>query len=435
MKKRKKIKSWQKGRLKILAVVGAISMLIGMIMLPRIMLTKNLRNEVDAIRAAGHPTTALELDAWRKHVPDELNAAPLYLDAFKTFNAMYIVTPPAQFTNVAEFGGGHIGPDMEFDGAAHALVAEFLKLHAQTLSKLHEAATYSECQFSIENRERIGIRIPELEQIQRLAKLLCLEAALGVHDENLDQAENSFLVAMKLIRSVQGECNSWYFSVRADALQVVLRSLAWALSQRQFDDTALQHFASAFADQEDPAFIQSALFGDRVEIIELLNLESERAEGINAVIGVYDQWMLPILQGFTKMIDASQLPRAESLVAEERIYEEMCRHTLYSTIGHIVWKPSFLPFASLEARARLGQSIIAVERYLRQHNRLPESLDQLVPEFLHEVPIDPFDGKPIRYGPQNTGYKLYSVGRNRTDEKGDDTRDITFQVRAGSIKQ
>jgi len=52
---------------------------------------------------------------------------------------------------------------------------------------------------------------------------------------------------------------------------------------------------------------------------------------------------------------------------------------------------------------------VALEQYRRDHERLPESLDALVPEYLPEVPPDPFCGAPMRYEITDGGYRLYSA--------------------------
>jgi hypothetical protein len=55
-----------------------------------------------------------------------------------------------------------------------------------------------------------------------------------------------------------------------------------------------------------------------------------------------------------------------------------------------------------------------------RHGQLPETLDELVPDFLPSVPIDPNGGKPLRYHPNSDGtYLLYSVGENGVDDGGD----------------
>jgi hypothetical protein len=57
--------------------------------------------------------------------------------------------------------------------------------------------------------------------------------------------------------------------------------------------------------------------------------------------------------------------------------------------------------------------VVACRFYEIRHGRLPETLDALVPEFLSEVPRDPFDGKPFRYLPGKA--VVYSIGEDLKD--------------------
>jgi hypothetical protein len=49
------------------------------------------------------------------------------------------------------------------------------------------------------------------------------------------------------------------------------------------------------------------------------------------------------------------------------------------------------------AHLRCGRTACAVERFRLKYGQLPDKLEQLVPEFLPNIPIDPFDGKQLRY--------------------------------------
>jgi hypothetical protein len=49
-------------------------------------------------------------------------------------------------------------------------------------------------------------------------------------------------------------------------------------------------------------------------------------------------------------------------------------------------------------------------------------LTALTPEFMAEVPLDEFDGKPLRYRREDEGFILYSVGTNLVDDGGEDSR-------------
>jgi hypothetical protein len=63
-------------------------------------------------------------------------------------------------------------------------------------------------------------------------------------------------------------------------------------------------------------------------------------------------------------------------------------------------------------------ALLATERFRQAEGKWPASLDQLRPRFLSEVPLDPFDGKPLRYKRLEDGVIVYSVGADGTDNGG-----------------
>jgi hypothetical protein len=66
---------------------------------------------------------------------------------------------------------------------------------------------------------------------------------------------------------------------------------------------------------------------------------------------------------------------------------------------------------------RATRILFALKAYSMDHDgRLPATPDELVPEYLDAVPLDDYDGKPLRYDPAKR--IVYSVGRNLTDDGG-----------------
>lgn len=67
---------------------------------------------------------------------------------------------------------------------------------------------------------------------------------------------------------------------------------------------------------------------------------------------------------------------------------------------------------------------IALERFRLAHGTYPATLAELVPAYLTAIPLDPWDGKPIKYLPPDANRPtpiLYSVGENQMDNHGDGT--------------
>jgi hypothetical protein len=92
-----------------------------------------------------------------------------------------------------------------------------------------------------------------------------------------------------------------------------------------------------------------------------------------------------------------------------------------------------------EAGVSVMTTAIAVERYRLRQGRLPQKLEQLVPEFFAAVPADPFDGQPLRYFVRENGFTVYSIGVDGVDNAGEENEqtgkpDIAFMWSASPEK-
>jgi hypothetical protein len=70
------------------------------------------------------------------------------------------------------------------------------------------------------------------------------------------------------------------------------------------------------------------------------------------------------------------------------------------------------------AEMRCAAVLLALERYRRAHGRWPERLEELTPRYLARVPLDPFDGRPVKYARRGDGVTVYSVGLDGEDDGG-----------------
>lgn len=102
----------------------------------------------------------------------------------------------------------------------------------------------------------------------------------------------------------------------------------------------------------------------------------------------------------------------------------------------------------LRADRQAAIAAVALSAYRHEHGNYPDSLHDLVDSYLHDVPLDPLDGQPIRYAPTKTGddFVLYSVGADLVDNGGrfrrmtepastsDEGRDVVFEhVRSAQL--
>jgi len=84
--------------------------------------------------------------------------------------------------------------------------------------------------------------------------------------------------------------------------------------------------------------------------------------------------------------------------------------------------------AILEAMFGAIQIGTACKIYHNRHGRYPAKLDELTPDVISVVPLDPFTGKPFVYKLRQDSFLVYSLGSNQRDEEGRGTWQITRKI-------
>ena len=86
--------------------------------------------------------------------------------------------------------------------------------------------------------------------------------------------------------------------------------------------------------------------------------------------------------------------------------------------------PAAAACGQAEDRARMHIDLLtialALAIYRQDHGTYPQTLEQLSPEILKEVPLDLYTDAPLRYELRDNGYLLYSLFEDRDDDHGTD---------------
>jgi hypothetical protein len=126
-----------------------------------------------------------------------------------------------------------------------------------------------------------------------------------------------------------------------------------------------------------------------------------------------------VLRHATRLQDTARLPwperraAVEALAGEEADAPELARLLMFNNLRAVT------VLQNAVARCRCGVVMLALERHRLRHGDWPKSLTDLVPELLPTVPLDPFDGRPLRYRRLADGVVVYSVGADGTDDGGE----------------
>lgn len=384
------------------------------------------------LRTKGEPTTPAELEAMYRAPTDKVDTTALWTDSFAILAAggfQQAANPlPIVGTNIT----AEIPPPGETWDQLDA-AAKLLEQFQPALDKMHTAGSTENgtARFDLRFEDGFNMKLDQIQEFRTAVRLLSLEAHVYAHRGNADGVFQSLKSMLAASDALENEPMLVSQLVRIALVGITTSDLCEFLPQCDFTDAQLDELSQRLAKSERPGALTKAFLGERVlgtaairnpEMIPRATLPGLHFTNDNLVF---------YLEFLDQTIEATRKPYPEALDAAEKMNGQLrakiggggiqkIRYTLASLL-----LPAYEAALSATARdianCRMGQTIIACEKFQRRHGRLPDSLDELVPDFLPAIPADPGDGQPLRYVVSAQECKVYSVGRNRKDNHGDTT--------------
>ena len=417
--------------------------------------SKRLEERLGALREAGEPVTMDDLAALYPPVPDDRNAAVLLRRAREAF--VEIGDDPPRQRVLPIFGYAELPPaGKPVPAEMLKAIDEFLAANAKALGLVHEAALRDACRFEVDFSPGHAMLLHHIPTVRWATCLLCLETVAHRERGRHERVARSLLARVRLARELQ-------------RVPVYLSCLAgMACERRAVDDldewlqraappvSVLDRLDAPLRIERDPPLAHRLLVLDRCYTIDLyqhhfIRRETRRVAGedsppegrkgmVRFVPSAYfKQDLTAYLDGMAALVAVAAKPYPTSPLDGKAAATAMAnrvpqRFSLACT---------FLPgagrlFASAQrhvARLESARVALAMLRYRAKKGQLPDRLDDLVPGFIVAVPLDPFDGKPLRCRKEKTGFVIYAVGRDGADDGGAielvDGRqlDVGFRVR------
>jgi hypothetical protein len=319
----------------------------------------------------------------------------------------------------------------DFDVNNPTLVA-YLGRERLTITYLRQAATFQGCRFEQDTADpNISGTGPDQPHEEQAAVLLGLDAreeiAQGRIASAMADANAAFVMARNIGQRstlIQGLTGAGADGVACNALEAALpavRSKA-ELAPLRLDD--LPPLSSA---------IQQSLRGEEwFDLDRAVNATSPA--GIKASQGQTPRLMSADAypSAFVRVFEMNADPlvrfmRSIQDVSAQPYYKAQDKLSDLNEIGHTMGIANLLVPAMMnsltaatraettESCARVG---VAMTRYRLDHGTLPTTLDQLVPAYLDAVPIDPYDGNPLRLNTVDGASVIYSIGPDGMDNGG-----------------
>ena len=442
-----------------LRLIGALALLVLLGLVAWAWLLPGTNDRVAALRQQGYPGSLLELDRWYAPVPDAENAALICTQAFAD----------PFFSQTGGSTSAALDPDLlpprgqDFNADDKKALAESLKENSDVLKLLHSIPASARSRYPVDLTQGFNALIPHLGQMKKAVSLLGAEAMLHAADGNTEEAVQSLEAAGRAADTLAAEPLLISQLVRMSCWSIVTARLERILNFASLSESQMAALQKVLAAAEEPPALDRALggelasglavFTDRKYQTSVLSatgpgqtspsqmVQSTAAFTAMRVTGILGRDKGVYVEVMTTNLAAARLPfpdrvklgqQAATLAATRP--NRLC---IFSRMLLPALSRCFLTDADCAARLRTARVALAVERFRKTHGAaLPATLQELVPAYLNKIVTDPYDGEPLRFKKRDSGYVIYSLGRNEKDDGGkernskkpNDPYDITFIV-------
>lgn len=411
-----------------------LAIIIGAFVVYRIVGRTTLEDRLDAIRAAGYPVTPAELDQWYETPPYGENAADYIVEALA-----YLQKPkPEQREQIPWLGNAEMPARTEpLSTETASIVAQLLQDNQDAIKLLQQGAALERSRYPIDFTRGHATLLPHLADLRGAVQLLCLKAILHGEQGQPQSATDVLLCAFGVANSQAAEPLLISQMVRQGCQATTVSTLERIVSQTSLEQEHLMRLRKTLVTAYDPNAMARAFAGERCLVI--LMLRDPRSTGLDLApllapegpslmqiyaaqaLGQADQCLIRYIDLTDRYIAALRLPPHERPQAArdlERQDQELRKaHAILSYSMPSMHRFILTDLAHL-TRLRVAGVAMAVEQYRLVNGNPPKQLADLVPTFLPEVPLDPYDSRPLRYRKREKGYVVYSIGKDLSDDDG-----------------
>lgn len=418
-------------------------------------------------------------------VPPESNSVAAVEEAFRLFGSSYAKLPDAmKMIAPGKALVGWRQPDARGDDFTNSWddFSADMAADQPAIELLHQVLKRPRLDFQLDYKNGFSLLVPQLVPLRRSAQVLMGATVCDLHNGDTGAATTNILTLLELVQKNEAEgvlishlvriamtaivvVPTWELlqatnvtDAQLDAVQQGWEQMdlisdaehafemerAWGLNEVQKSRASHEEFQKLFG----PATFGVAYGGSSSGGTWPFDLEAltEKPRYALAEVMWRSSWsytdelrMLQSEQIILEALRAMQTNRSQFYKADYDAMTTRLSASGVTNVGEAFFQALKIPdlsglFSSgglgravermiqVEAAGHLTVAAIALKRFQLQHGKWPETLGELVPEFISAMPIDPYDGKSLRYHPNVDGtYLLYSIGDDGVDDGGNPT--------------
>lgn len=385
-----------------------------------------LAQETTHAEQDGIPVRMAQLQT--RQTPVQENAAPIYAELRRRLQA-HPLGPQDQVAETITFSKYPFPPTAQLGQARQALTRR-----TDLMRLVHEAAVRPQCVFVRDwgNPEPANIVFPEMATVRRAARLLSAESLVLAQNGKPVTAVQNEAQGFQIARHAASDRTLIAYLLGNSIDAITVATLRKILYLSHGDSATARAVQAAIETHWKPRSL-AAFLGSEVafEQGELTWLRHAGPEGLNKEAGnalpkaaktlsiaqtdpvawnaFLDGNGVFLLRKMQQVIKAADRPYPEACsevqTVETKMYQENPSHLL-AVIFFPSVKGAVTQRARLQAQINETQAAAALLCWKDRHGAFPDTLKAA----LTPAPLDPFDGRPLRYRREGTGFVIYSVG-------------------------
>jgi hypothetical protein len=407
-------------------------------------------------RGPGAPVALLKADDFQRPYPDPVKAAdpndPVYAEARE------IVQADVAFLNrltAARQGKDRSSARPVWDDSWNTPLERLTAGNSDFLAFLRKTTSGPPAMFDTDWSKGYNTLLPQLSKIRACTRLLAADAMVNARRGDMDAAMADVVASFRLRRLIDNDpmlvsklVATALDTVSFDALEGIMRT-------GRPSRASVKGLLDDLSDREDRNRMTLPLLGETASVVSVFNdaRKDPRMIGTlnssspspyadsNGVIGFFAKtgarivWVWPAdeyyyLQETRALRTRSRLPFPDALKAapgpspsaNAPMAFSVVTRTLVPALGRML-----ISQARSDAQARMARIALALYLCRSDNGSYPPTLDALSPDYLPSPQLDPFDGKPLRYKPSESGFLIYSVGEDQGDDGGVSPSDIVWE--------
>ncbi len=429
-------RGWPWGLKLVVIVLIAFVVLIGGLQIFGRAATARWLRYAATLREGGTPLTLEEIEKLRTQIPDEQNSALLFEEILPEFDNFQLARNDGP---VFVLDSGSTDADF-FTGIPRQSIEPsraYLEKTRPLLDRLYALRDVPAGQLKVNIQSApnlISILLPNMAPLRHAAKLARVDGMVCLTQDDLQGAVESARVQFALGGTLNEHPVVIGRLVQMAILALGTRTIEDTLRVGMPDDAQLMELFELLDARLQVDTMKWALLGERAFFVgtcdELVDGEQSLQQlsgnmGRGSAIPFLPDWLIRENQMrgaeiLTWLVDAAD-DSVELNKAAKRIDNEVPKLPATQVIVRMMI-PSLSRAVVLNTRLtaamRSAHAGVAAERYRLATGEMITSLDQLVPEYLAAVPVDPFSGGSLKIVTTENGIVIYSVGDNLEDDGG-----------------